>query len=185
MKELHFSPGESTAPGFFVFCVFGFFWLGIFRAYFYYISKVHRSPKFSSVCCRGIDANPPTLKKMPLPITGTRCLVLFVGRAPALQFSQHQGDRREEAWMRVKNRRPILFGERDGEREGDRKRERERKYGQLLSSLLSPSSFCSWALCLEAEPKWVASTPRCVALRNDCCSHSVVPNQSQHSFSSL
>lgn len=181
MKELYSGPGKSTAAGLFLFFVFGFvFSPSIFLSSPTPIAFLKYSLKFSSACCRGIDANPPTLTMIPLPITGTCCLVLFVGRAPALQFSQHQGDRREEAWMRVKNRRPILFGEREKERE----RQIERKCGQLLSSLLSPSSFCSWALCLEAEPKWVASTPHRVALRNDCCSHSVVPNQSQHSFSS-
>lgn len=97
--------------------------------------KYAAAQSFSSVCCCGIDANPPTLTKMPLPITGTRCLVLFVGRAPALQFSQHQGDRREEAWMRVKNRRPILFGERESMREHEREREKVRP-----TALLSPFS---------------------------------------------
>lgn len=145
----------------------------IFLFFFYSSPTPVTYQKFATVRCRGVDANPPTLTKMPLPITGTGCLVVFVGRAPALQSLQRQGDRREEAWMRVKNRRPILFGEIE-----------RGKCGQLLSSLLSPS-FCSWALCLEAAPKWVASTRRCVARRNDCCSHSVVPNQSRRSFTSV
>lgn len=64
---------------------------------------------------------------------GTSCLVLFVGWVSVLQFPHHPGDHREEAWMRVKNRRPILFG--------------GKKYDQLFFSLLLSLPF-ALGLCV-------------------------------------
>lgn len=123
MKELYFSHSERTALAFL---------LSIWACQVPLHLKYTAAWSFL-LCAAWYRCKSPTLTKIPVPITGTSYLVLFVGRASVLQFPQHQGDRREEAWMRVKNRRPILFG--------------GKKYDQLLCSLLLSLSF-ALGLCV-------------------------------------
>lgn len=134
--------------------------------------KVYCSPEF--VCgLLPMDALRWHYKQIPVPIMGTSCPVFFVGRASEPHsfhsIKKTRGRRHRWEW-----KIGVLFY-------------LERKVGPaaLLSLSLCLSLFCSWALCLEAKLKWVTSTPYCITPYNDCCSHSVVPNQSHWTFGSF
>ncbi len=134
--------------------------------------KVYRSPKFVCVsACRFLWMHyTDTSKQTPVPIMGTSCLVFFVGLVSELHWvhsfhsiTKSRGRRHGWEW-----KIGVLFYL------GKKSRTRCSSFSPSLSLSLS----CSWALCLEAKLKWVASTPCHITHYNDCCSDSVVPNQS-------